>query len=315
MWFKNIHFFEFEKPVTYQAEQLAEKLATMPFLPCGKNMPLSMGWTSPMLDSDGPLVYTANGCLLFCLKIEEKLLPAFVVNHHVSEQVKYIEETQGVKPSRAQRQALKEEMIQTLLPRAFSKYTHIYGYIDTKNQWLLVDTSSPAKCDKFTTYLRKTLSTLPIVSPEITGVKTVMTGWLDLENYPEDLTVEDTCVMKTPSEEAASVRFQRQDLFSDRVGSFVKQGHFITQIALSWREQLRFVLTDELVFKQIKFLEGVQETVMEAVDENKLDAFDADFVIMTETFEAFLKQMLSLFSADVKKSVKKEIKERHYETA
>lgn len=101
-------------------------------------MPSSIGWVSPVDEDGAPLVRAVNGCMMLCMQIEEKILPAAVIRQELMDKVKQIESDEGRKVYQKQKLSLKDEITMTLLPRAFSKFTRFYAYIDTKiNGWLL----------------------------------------------------------------------------------------------------------------------------------------------------------------------------------
>ncbi|MCL5459714.1 recombination-associated protein RdgC, partial [Loigolactobacillus coryniformis] len=57
----------------------------------------------------------------------------------------------------------KEELIQTLLPRAFSRSTVTQAIYDDKNNWFIVNTSSASRAEDLLALLRKALGSLPAV--------------------------------------------------------------------------------------------------------------------------------------------------------
>ena len=46
----------------------------------------------------------------------------------------------------------------TLLPRAFSKFTKLYAYIDTKNRRIVLGTANAKKAEQFITMFKKSIS-------------------------------------------------------------------------------------------------------------------------------------------------------------
>ena len=66
-------------------------------------------------------------------------------------------------PSKKEREQIKEDVIFELLPRAFSRTTvTLHAYINTKENIIVVNTSSRGKAEDVLSLLRKTLGTLPV---------------------------------------------------------------------------------------------------------------------------------------------------------
>src|SRR5690606_23539546 len=108
------------------------------------------------------LVHSANGALLICLREEKKLLPASVVREALDERIREVEDREMRKVRKREREQLKEEIIFELLPRAFTRSTNTYGYIDTQAGMVVVDASTWRKAEHFTERLRDALGSLPI---------------------------------------------------------------------------------------------------------------------------------------------------------
>ena len=88
--FKNVRFFLLQGPQDLTAAGLEAKLATRRFRPCGPLETATIGWSAPDGD-DGALVHSINGCLLMCMRRQERLLPSSVVAEALDERVAEIE--------------------------------------------------------------------------------------------------------------------------------------------------------------------------------------------------------------------------------
>ena len=116
MWFKNIQVYRFTKPFPFTDEELAEKLAEQAFTPCGSQDMSRTGWVPPLGDPEGSFVHSANGYIMVTAKRQDKVLPAAVINEVLQEKVEEIQERDGRKVGRKERQELKDEVTFTLLP-------------------------------------------------------------------------------------------------------------------------------------------------------------------------------------------------------
>ena len=155
MWFKQAQLFRLLTPIHSSANHFAKRLEPLVFTDCLPTMPSSFGWVSPIDEDEAPLALAVNGCIMFCLQIEEKILPAAVVTQNIKEKIKEIENAEARKVRAKEKLNIKDEMVHTLLPRAFSKLSQIYAYVDTRNQWLVVNTTTPIKVELFISLFKK----------------------------------------------------------------------------------------------------------------------------------------------------------------
>ncbi len=295
MWFKSIQPYRFDKPFEYTPESLAESLAKSLFTQCTAYAMSSMGWFPPLGDPDAPLVHAAGHYMIIALKVQDKILPASVVKEQLDERCHALLAQGSAAPKGKQKQRLKEEIYNALLPKALTKSTIIHGIIDTKGEWLWVNASSPSKAEMFLSSLREVLGSLPVIKPEVSAPSATMTSWLRRGYIPDDLVIEDMCVMIDPSVEGGTIRCRRQDLQSKNIQSFLRDGCEINQMALTWRDQVSFVLCHDFTFKSMRFLDAVKEVVDDIQAETPEQQFDADFVIMTETLHAMMGFVVGLF--------------------
>lgn len=78
MWFKNIFIYRLPAAFSLTAETIQEQLARKPLMPCSGLDKQSLGWVS--CRGDDRLVHVANKQILFALGVEQKLLPAAIIN-------------------------------------------------------------------------------------------------------------------------------------------------------------------------------------------------------------------------------------------
>ena len=295
MWFKNAQIHPLQSNFPYQPEKLADLLQQQTFQPCGSVSPHSLGWIAPIGEDEAPLVHGSNGCLLFCLKIEEKLLPAGVVKEQHEAEVKAIETQQGKKLFRDEKQRLKEELYHSLLSKAFTRSQRIYAYIDTRSQQLIIDTSSDKRAEQFLKLFRHCASAIGITRHEITSPRSVMTQWLQSNRYPGGFSITEQCVLEEPKDRGGVARFQQSDLLGDGVKGCLEQGSQVISLGLNWRDQIRFNLKHDFTIASIKFLDIVQELARDGLSETNEDREAADFAIMSETLAQFFKDLLTHF--------------------
>lgn len=293
MWFKQIQLFPLSEMVTTTPNKLAEQLEPLAFRSCLPSMPSSMGWVAPVDEEDAPLARGINGCIMICLQLEEKILPASVVNDSLKDKIKRIELHEARRVRAKEKLSYKDEVVQTLLPRAFSKFTQIYAYIDTRNGWLILNNTSPAKTELFISLFKKSLGEI-IGSFDIAKPSAIVTHWLKTQDFPAIFSIEKSCVLQDPNEQHRMIRCQHQDLFANSIQALVKDGCEAIQIALRWHDRLDFVLSDDFSIRSIKLAEDDLAEINDGI-ETKLQKFDADLVMMSEMFAGLCTDLLAIF--------------------
>ncbi len=302
MWFKQMQIFQLAKSVKRDADLLSQELSQLMFQPCAKSLPISMGWIPPLGDEEAPLVHASGDHLIFCMQIEEKLLPAAVLREQHAERVSEIEMRQDRKLYRDEKMRLKEELYHTLLTRAFSKHQKIYAYIDTKAGYLVLNSTTKSRVETFLSLYTKSVPSFPIFTPEVQSPSSLMTKWLKEQRCPAGLTMAYNCSLQNSENERSTARFTHQDLLSDNVQKFLAQGSQVTQMTFLWRDQIQFTLKNNFSIGGLKFLDGVQEQREDAQSETAEERFAANFIIMAETLHHFLKEFMPACEALKKKA-------------
>jgi recombination associated protein RdgC len=294
MWFRQIQLFQAQTPIPFDATQLAQQLEPLAYRPCLPTFPSSHGWVSPLEEEGAPLVHAINGNMMICLQFEEKLLPATVVRQELADKVKEIESQYSRKVYSKEKLALKDEIIHTLLPRAFSKFSMLYAYIDTRNNWIVLNTTNAAKTEKFLELLKKSLSKNDIQPIKTDKIAPTLTRWVMRNDYSEIFSLEKSCVLIDPNKQSRVVRCQQQDLLSKNLQALIKEGYEVNQLALCWQDRIHFVLTNDASLRSIKYPEEVIAQAQELEPETKRQQFEADFLIMIETLAVLLKDLFGL---------------------
>jgi len=299
MWFKNIALFRFSEPFSLDEAGLEERLAAFCLRPCGSHEPFSLGWVAPLQSGAGQLVHTTSGFMMICCGKEEKVLPVAVVNEMLAKRAQELEEQQARRLRRKERENLRDEIVFELLPKALSFSKRTYAYIDTKGQWLVIDSGSSNSTDEFTGFLRKSLDSLPIAVPNTNErPASVMTRWLNDQRTPADITLEDECELHSTDHESNTVRCKRQDLFTDEIQVHLDAGKECIKLGLSWNDRLTFVLDESLNLKRLRFLDLIQNQAAESHTEDAADIFDTEFSIMTLELANFIPRLLELFGGE-----------------
>lgn len=299
MWFKNLRAYRLTSPFDLSPEQLEEQLASSAFEPCAKSQALSIGWVSPLGDGSELLVHAANGRYLVCLKREEKLLPSTVVREQLEEKIALIEAEQARKVYRKERLTLKDEIIQDCLPRAFTRSSKTFAFIDTRASWLFVDAASAGRAEELLNLLRDCIGSFPVVLPQVNNAPSAtMTGWLAHQNLPDDFALGEECELREPGEEGGVVRCRGVDLLSEEVETHLNAGKQVARLSLSWDERLSLVIAEDLCLRRLKFSDELLKENEEIPEEELAARLDADFALMSEAVTALQDRVITMFGGE-----------------
>lgn len=293
MWFKNLLLYRLTGPLGWTEEELEEKLANTPFQPCGSQDLARVGWVSAMPQSD-LLAHHANGCTLVSLRKQLKILPGAAVAEALEAKVAEIEKQEARKVYRKERKQLKEEITLSLLPRAFTRSSRCYAYIDPNNGWLLVDSGSHNRAEELLTQLRKDAGSLPVEPAQTrNGIAPIMTDWLRNGSLPPNFTLGLQCELRDTQESSNIVRVRGQDLRSEEVLQHLEAGKQVTKLELNWNDAIDCVLGEDLIVRRVRFSDALREQ-MGTLDDERAQ-FDQEFSVMTLELGKFLRELVAAF--------------------
>jgi recombination associated protein RdgC len=299
MWFKNLQLYRLGQSFDLSPEVLDERLQADAFKGCNSMDMLTYGWAPPLGRHGQQLVHAANGYVMICARKEEKIIPAGVVRQLLEDKVTDIEAAEGREIYRREKMRMKEDIIVDLLPRALTRISNQFAYIDIRNQLLIVDSASPAKAETLIGQLRSTLGRFPA-----TPVKTrqslsgLMTRWLGGEHLPHDFVFGDVCELKHPDPDGGIVSCKKQDLEAGEVRNHIKNGKQAVKLALQWKERLSCVLHEDLSIKRLRFEDIIKEEENDTEADDPISRFDLDFSLMVLELAAFLPQLLEALGGE-----------------
>lgn len=297
MWFRNVRIYRLSRPFELSAEQLNEKLEGRAFHECPRMQPFSFGWVAPLGRQGRQLVHATNGHLLICARREEKILPAGVIRDLVQEKVAQLEEERLRKVSRREKNQIRDELLQELMPRALCRSTRTFAYIAPQDGWIVIDVSSQSRAEEFLALLRKSLGSLAVVPLAVNEAPAaVMTRWLAERRLPQGFEAGGECVLRDNDDISAVVRCRNQELLSQEIGTHLEAGKQVIRLALSWGGVLSIVLDEDMSIKRLRFSDVIKERAAEVGDgDDEAVRFDSDFAIMTLELARFIPALLQAF--------------------
>ena len=210
-------------------------------------------------------------------------MPASVIRSEVNSRIQEIQTGQGRRVQRKERLDIVDEVTQDLMPRAFTKSQHLEALIYDREGWVWVNTASAARAEELLSLLREGLGNLPVVIPDTQkSPVVVMSQWLLNGGLPEGLSLGGDVDLEDPQEEGGVVRVRGMYLESDEITRHIESGKQAVRLALSWQDQVDFVVDRDLSLRRIRFSDELK-SINEELQEDVLARRDADCLLMGET--------------------------------
>ncbi|SSZ29939.1 Recombination-associated protein rdgC [Aggregatibacter aphrophilus] len=180
-----------------------------------------------------------------------------MIKRELDARVEKLEQAENRKLKKVEKQTLKDDVVATLLPRAFSKYQQTALWIDAENNLIYVDATSAKRAEEALALLRKSLGSLPVVPLTFANEPSlVMQEWVAKESIPQWLVSLEEAELRDVNN--GVIRCKQQALDSDEILSLVNS-KYVTKLALEWEEHLSFVLNEDCSLKRLKFADQIRE--------------------------------------------------------
>lgn len=302
-FFKNAIIYRISNPMSLMAQlaTIEQQLLPFQFTPCGSQDTARTGWV-PATAFSQTLKHDANGQYLLTVQRQEKILPGPVIKQELNARIAKLESEQGRKLKKTEKDSLKDEVLQSLLPRAFTKDSRTQLWIDITSGLIVVDASSARKAEDALALLRKSLGSLPVIPLTIENpVELTMTEWVRSGNAPSGFAIGDAAELKAILADGGIAKVKKQDLVSDEIATHIEAGKLITKLALDWQQRVTFTLTDDAILTRLKFCDELIDQNDDIDREDVLARFDADFTLMTGELSALIKQLVTALGGEAQR--------------
>lgn len=291
MWFKQISFYPININQLPETDTLADKLNSSEFAPITGLDWFSEGFAAPHGFSP-ELLFPADFTWLVSLKRSDKVLPASVIREFLDEKVAEIQENENRKIGKKEKNELKEQITDDLLPRAFTRSSRLYALCDTRHGFLFVNHASANKAENMVVKLREALGGLEAKLPHTKqSPSALMTEWLAAGAAAGGFELDSDCELRGSGDVVSVVKVAKQDLTADEVTQHLKTGKTVSQMGLVWREQIAFILTADFTFKRIQYLDVLQEQAEQHGDDAPSMAF-AEQILMAESLSQMILELV-----------------------
>lgn len=302
LWFKNLMIYRLSSEISLVADEMEKQLAAFAFTPCGSQDMAKTGWVSPLGARGEALTHTSNGQIVICARKEEKILPSPVIKQALQAKIEQLEAEQHRKLKKTEKDALKDEVLHSLLPRAFSRFNQTFLWIDTVNGMIMVDAASAKRAEDTLALLRKSLGSLPVVPLTLESpIELTLTEWVRSGDIPAGFALMDEAELKAILEEGGVIRCKKQDLVSDEIAVHIEAGKLVTKLALDWQERVQLLLSDDGSLKRLKFSDTLREQNDDIDREDFALRFDADFILMTSELAALIANLVEALGGEAQR--------------
>ncbi|WP_106478351.1 recombination-associated protein RdgC [Phytohalomonas tamaricis] len=295
MWFKHLHLYRLHDNSPGTPEALEEALAAYAFRPVNALEAKRSGWTAPAGRGSNRLVHEIQGHRLITLCRQERLLPNSVVKEVLEERAAEREAEQGYPPRRREKQALKEQIIEELLPQAFTRTTRVDLWWDTSRRLIGVHCASRKRAEDVLDLLRQSLGSLKVtpLAVAIPPVRT-MTNWLhDATARPDTLLLGDQVELRAGKGDEGVLRARQVDLDSDEILAALTAGRQASRLALTLEEQVSLVLHEDLTLKSLRFADAIIDEAQDSDDDgDPILRMETEFALMTHVLSNAIEQLI-----------------------
>lgn len=293
--FKNICVYRLARDVDLTGPILLEALSKYAFSPCGSQDMAKTGWVPTIGDS---FVLQHGEQFMITEKHEEKILPTPVLKAELDKKVETLQLQQGRKLKKSEKDSLKDEVLHSLLPRAFTRSKKSRMWIDAKEGLVFVEAASARKAENMLALLRKSLGSLPVVPfTPANPIEVTVTEWLK-GGFPKSFPVGDEAAFKAILEDGGAVRAMKQDLQSDEMMAHVEAGKLAVSIGLHWSDRATFRLNDDLTIKKLTFCDELCDQNDDIDREDAAHRMTADFILFTAEFSALFAQLVEALGGE-----------------
>ncbi|CAK0714367.1 TPA: recombination-associated protein RdgC [Escherichia coli] len=296
--FKNIFIYRLSREVSWDTAEVNAALSKFVFTPCGSQDMAKAGWTSVLGDN---LTHEYQGFLLIQHKREEKILPSQVLKEELQKKILTLEEEQDRKLKKTEKDSLKDEVLHSLLPRAFTRKSLAKILIDRSNHLVFVEASSAKKAEDQLALLRKSLGSLPVIpfTPR-EPLEITMTEWFK-NGFPAGFTAGEDATLKGLLDNGGAVRCNKVDLQSDEIMSHIEAGKVATTVAINWMERASFRVNDDMSIKALTFCDDLYDQNDDIDREDVAQRFDADFVLFTGELSALFNALVEAIGGEAER--------------
>lgn len=289
--------FDLHKDLEAVNQALASKPARLP----GKMELNAVGFTEPVGEEGAFIERIAPMTYVFAYNLAERMIPGKIVRQQVAARVKQIEKEQERKVYAREKQQIKDEVLNKMLPRAFIDQKITYGMV--MGPYILIDSSSAKRGEDILSTLRSCLGSLGVrpVAVKTTPID-AFTRWFTTNEIDGPFRMTGDFKANNRSDESDFVNGKGTSPQDEGLSDLVlEHDRRVTVLGLSWGtstgESATFTVNEMIGIKGIKWPESLAEMAADQVGEE--DDEDARRVTLLRTTMILLGAELKELLADL----------------
>lgn len=249
----------------------------------------TVGFVPPFGHHGSAMSHGCGKAIWLTVGMEERLLPAAVVNKVLGDRLQAIKEREGRMPGGRARRRLKDDLIGELLPRSHVRATRVDALLDMHRNVIAVDTSSRRTAEMVVSEIRRALGSFPAlpINAEV-APRAILTGWVAGDARPNGLELAEDCTLQDPTDTGAKVKVYRVDLGSDEIEKHLETGRQITCLSLTLHDSVAFDIDERLIVRKFKLLDGAIDRLENTERSDIAAELDARFALMAGEFGRLL---------------------------
>jgi recombination associated protein RdgC len=142
LWFKNLMVYRLSRDVSLRAEEMEKQLAAYTFTPCGSQDMAKTGWVPPMGSHSDALTHASSTARSLSARVKKRNPAVAGDQAGAGSENLQAGSRSGPQAEKTEKDSLKDEVLHSLLPRAFSRFSQTMMWIDTVNGLIMVDCAS-----------------------------------------------------------------------------------------------------------------------------------------------------------------------------
>jgi recombination associated protein RdgC len=289
---KNLTIFTFTREPDFS--DLEERLAPLAFNPCLPTDLCRYGFSPALGEQSQLLGHQVEQQILLRVRTETRTVPTDEIRRECQKRIDAQENTLGRALNKKERDDIKNDAIESLLPRAFSKFADTLIWINLADRYLVVSDISSGKVDTAMALLRKAIGSLPVVPFDLdAAVEETMSGWVKSpEHIPPSFSLGNQVLLLSAMVKGPTTKAKAESLVDNAViREAMANNQLVTQLELAWRGELEFTLTDGMQLKGIRPL-GDVFLALPCYGEDALQTADANFVLFVGSMRELLAELL-----------------------
>ena len=247
----------FKAQVPTDPTALHNHLTEKTFSECLQLQTQSVGFVPVRPDHSDSLVATFPGGLAFRVRIDQKVIPAAVVNAETEKAIKLIREETGRKPGKKERAQIKLSVLDDLCARALVRtVASITCYYHEATGYLIVPTTSQRFSDICTSLLIQAVGSVKTETIHVSEVKHGLTkrmvSWLEEEDAPFGRFEPTDMVVLESEKRRVSAKMTYLRTANQGIREAIKAGFRVESIGLTDQEtNVSFCLTHDFKLRGI----------------------------------------------------------------